>query len=88
MLMGIWKKITEEPTARGLTLILGLLVALGSLYAYFKPSTPAVPHSEQPKAQANGASQSTSGQNSPIVSDNSGWITYSADKPGNPPAKK
>ncbi len=84
MWMGIWKKITEEPTARGLTLILGLLVAIGGLYAYFKPSTPAVPHVEQ----ANAPSQSTEGPNSPIIADNKGTIFYSVERSGSPPAKK
>jgi len=99
MLMGIWKRITEESTGRGLTLILGLMVALGGLYAYFKPSAPALPHAEPPKAQANDANQSTSGPNSPIINANTGSITYSAggspaaaassaDQPGNPPTKK
>ena len=98
-LMGIWEKITQEQTARGLALILSFLVALGGLYAYFKPSTPAAPHAEQSKAQANSTSQSTSGPNSPIINANTGSITYSAggspaaasasaDQPGNPPVKK
>ena len=97
--MNLWNAITNESTARGVTLIIVVLSALGGLYAYFKPSTTTVSQAGPPNARAEGTTQSTSGPNSPIIGGNSGSVTYSVSQPtadstktdgkvGNAPDKK
>jgi len=79
----VWKWFTEESSSRGITIILVILSMAGGIYSYFKPQaatpTKIVPSSVPPALPA--MTQSTTGSNSPIITSNSGSVSYWAGVP-------